>query len=394
MASASSTSYKILVFSWNTQSLKLCETLSDQQAIWNRSGLLPKWQYVCEIPDFFPRLVEYIKSNDPDLIVIGFQEDRHPGSYFHSHLLPEELPPLGYSLVKRTKLMGVGVTTYKGLTQRDLFRRGLRVSIYAKRDLAQRILEAETSMREEIGNDGQSEYICSSMITRSKGATVSYIILPGIGRLAIVCCHLPFNAKSLVNARVWNNPMLRQNEVNYSNLCFNNILENLVLYQRPIPDYVIYFGDFNYRCSGESEMTATQLGTTLLQNYHNSEVLRDLYLKYDELRDQMQRHNIYDFMEGVDNQGPLFLPTCKMVKHRPYKLQDVDPETPQEYWKVGKYDHRMPSWCDRILYQSYNSEFEDEETSSIKCLYYDRFDEGVSLTKSDHAGVIAILELS
>ena len=167
--------------------------------------------------------------------MIGFQEDRYPGSYFHSHLLPEEMPKIGYGLVKRTKLMGVGVTSYKNALKGDPHERGLRVSVYAKLDLIPEIEKEEAEMRIAVGNDGQDEYLCSSFVTRGKGATVSYLMLPGIGRIAFICCHLPFNARSLITERLYKNRMLRQNELNQSNVCFNNIIENLVLFRQPVP---------------------------------------------------------------------------------------------------------------------------------------------------------------
>src|SRR3972149_10155832 len=171
-------SHRIMVFSWITESIGLCETMDRNVADYNRSGfsipyLTPTfttWQYPCDIPDFYPKFADMVVSNSPDIVVIGFQEDRYPGSYFHSHLLPEEMPKIGYTLVKRTKLMGVGITTYKGIMKGDPFERGLRVSIYAKTDLAPIIEKEEAEMRTELTNDGQEEFLCSSFITRGKGA--------------------------------------------------------------------------------------------------------------------------------------------------------------------------------------------------------------------------------
>src|SRR5436853_3118246 len=246
-------SYRIMIFSWNTQSVSLCETLNPEIATQNRGSCsiyipgLTTWKYPGYIPDFYPKFSEFIIQNCPDLIVIGFQEDRYPGSYFHSHLLPEEMPKIGYQLIKRTKLMGLGITSYKGMLNTDPFERGIRVSIYGKFDLVSLIEKEETEMRPIIGNNGQAEYVCSSFLTRGKGATSSYIMLPGFGRLAFICCHLPFNAHSLISEREHKNKMLRQNELNQSNTCFNNIVENLVLFKDPKPVHVIYFGDFNYR---------------------------------------------------------------------------------------------------------------------------------------------------
>ena len=75
-------SYKILVFSWNTESIALAETLDVQVAEYNRSSAtsmfpgMTTWRHTYNIPDFYPKLCEIIKQHQPDIIVIGFQEDR------------------------------------------------------------------------------------------------------------------------------------------------------------------------------------------------------------------------------------------------------------------------------------------------------------------------------
>ncbi len=519
--------YKILIFSWNTESIPLCETMSDEQAYQNRSPMFSTWKYQSNMPDFFEKLSKKITEHQPDVVVIGFQEDRHPGSYFHSHLLINEMPTIGYKLVKRTKLMGVGVTTYKGLKHLDFVRRGIRVSIYAKNEIHPLIEREEVELRSAIPYLGQKEYICSSNLLRNKGATVSYLILPHVGRIAFICCHLPFNAHSLIQERLSNNKMLRQNELNHSNTCFNNIIEELVLSSPPIPNYVFYFGDFNYRL--DDPRPASDVASMFLQNPSDHQFLSNMYNMYDELKEQMKKENIYSFCEGVNNGGPMFLPTCKMrkgrvsnfgvmntidevgtssivesstiypvnnnmdcesVPHIPPYTNDInhnehddrthtfrsridtnrymvdasminrnnnqylspmdealattriiygaptssrhhaietglyphiphvnnapyiitsDPVHPTNTtsfttssnsstivmpiadtncWNTGKYNQRVPSWCDRILYKKYN-----DDNHRIFCRYYDRFDVGHTMAKSDHAAVIGVFEI-
>jgi hypothetical protein len=389
--------YRIMIFSWNTESVSLSETMNPEISTQNRtsySSVIPgitTWKYSCEQVDFYPKFNKFILDHGPDLIVIGFQEDRYPGSYFHSHLLPEEMPKIGYELVKRTKLMGVGVTSYKGVIKCDPFERGLRLSIYAKKELVPIIEKEETEMRSAMGNDGQSEYICSSVITRGKGAVASYIMLPGFGRIAFVCCHLPFNAKSLINERIYRNKMLRQTEINQSNVCFNRIIEKLVLFNGPVPTHVIYFGDFNYRLA--DPRPASLVATEINNNAKDIEYLKNLCNEHDELKEQMRRRNIYEFSEGISNIGPSFVPTGKMIKGR---ITD-DPNDMDnygqilngvDYWKTGNQDQRVPSWCDRILYNKFS-----EDGHRLDCIYYDRFDVGTIMAKSDHAGIMGLFDL-
>lgn len=382
--------YKIMVFSWNTESVGLCETMDSTIAEYHRTSYstyipgLTTWKYPTDIPDFYPRFAKFIMDNNPDLIVIGFQEDRYPGSYFHSHFLPNEMPKINYGLLKRTKLMGVGVTSYKGAIRGDPFERGIRVSIYAKIPLIPIIEKEEMEMRTAIGNDGQDEYVCSSSLIRGKGATCSYIMLPGFGRLAFICCHLPFNPHSLITERCYKNRMLRQTEVNQSNICFNSIVEHLVLFRDTVPTYVIYFGDFNYRLA--DPRGASEVADEFNKRRHDIQFIRDMYCTYDELKEQMRRQNIYEFYEGMNNQGPTFLPTCKMVKGRVTGQSRNDNGI--NYWKTGRYDQRVPSWCDRILYQKFN-----EDGHKMICTHYSRFDVGTVMSKSDHAGVLSLFEL-
>ena len=186
--------------------------------------------------------------------------------------------------------------------------------------------------------------------------------------------------------------MLRQNELNQSNICFNNIIEDLVLSKKPIPTHVIYFGDFNYRLADHrpGDTVAKEFLSTLSRVDKNKEHLHHMYINYDELRDQMDRGNIYKFSEAPIE----FLPTCKMrslqsdgkIERTRYnsKLQ-----TNEILWNTGKMQQRIPSWCDRILYHKFI-----EDGHDLECTYYDRFDVGEVMAKSDHAAVVAVFTLS
>ena len=381
--------YKIIVFSWNTESVCLGETL-DVKDYYNKSNY--KINYNCELPDFYYELEKIIKNNDIDIVVIGFQEDRFPGSYFHSHLLPSELSKLGYKLLKRNKLMGVGITTYKGILNGDTFVRGLRLSVYIKKTIVrtQSVENTQSVKNISVIENPNDRYICSSLLTRSKGGIIISLnisLLNNINiKIGFICAHLPFNSKSIIDERIYMNKMLRQNELNHTNTCFNKIIENLVLNCEFISDnslshdFLIYFGDFNYRLS--DHRPANIVANELLLNRNDDMYFSNIYNNNDELKEQINRKNIYDFDEGIDNKGPLFLPTCKMLKNR-FKNNS--------FWKLGKNNHRIPSWCDRILYKKYTNNY--NSNYNLKCIYYDRFDVGNTMSKSDHCGVISIFKI-
>lgn len=349
----------ILIFSWNTQSLRLSDT--------------PNLLMYTEPNDFLPFMTSKITEHKPHLVVIGFQEDSSPGSHFHSHVLPEQLPYFGYSLLKRNKCLGIGKTTYLSAMEGAVKFRGLRMSIYIRTDCLNMVendaLERDICYR--VGNKGQKFYVSNIMC--NKGALISYVSYSGHRTIAIICAHLPYNSQSLIDAKVKNNQMLRQNEINYSNIVFNNILES-AREERSVKN-IIYFGDFNYRIS-DPQLSALTVANDIFRGN-----LFFYYDNYDELKAQMERKNIYQLQEGINNNGPQFLPTAKMSKNR----SDYETNNPLTRWKLGKYDQRIPSWTDRILYHS-TDEF-------IECLEYDSYDFGETMRKSDHQGVYALLKI-
>jgi hypothetical protein len=395
---------KIFTFIWNTESVRLGETLSRDLLDQHRESYFSDFHFPCEIPDFFPSLMKEITSSDADICVFAFQEDSKPGSYFHSHFLTAEMPKYGYCLVKRTKLMGVGKTTYDALFSFDFKLRGLRLSVYAKKDLAEEILEEEKALISDLGST-EKEYVCTSVITRNKGGISAYVRVPRIGTIAFINAHLPFNSQSLIDSTLRQDPMIRQNDVQIQNVCFNEIYRRLALDLPVKPDYVIYMGDFNYRIKGrtvvdqdgnENHITAYEIAQ-IFERRPTSDIFHKFYTRYDELFEQMSNQYIYRLNEGINNEGPMFFPTGKLIKDRPegYDRQGVDSDleenfhidrnrTPSQCFRTGHLQQRCPSWCDRILYLS------KEGIRQMKCQLYNRFDIGHTMKKSDHAGVIGL----
>jgi len=376
MASDSHGNYKITTFCWNTESIRLCETLSKEKKLANRGRYNTENWYDCEIADFTEELNYRIKESSPDVFVVAFQEDAYPGSYYHSHLLLDSekgdgiMPSLGYKLIGRSKMIGAGVTTYKAAKQADVKARGLRMSVYAKQDI-------------DVKLSDQREYICDSVLKRGKGATAIYLQFPNY-IVAVINAHFPFDAKSLTEYKTSNDPMIRQTAIYPSNICFNNIVRNLVNDHKDYVDIVILMGDLNYRVT--TSLDASLVAQELLDSYNDPDKnIIKKYILFDELRQQIMKNNVYSFMEGLGDQGPLFLPTCKMIKDRNFTCRFHDEAVPAEgkdCWNVGKHDQRTPSWCDRILYMDRCKNY------GILCVHYDRFDYGETMLESDHAGVI------
>lgn len=345
---------KIFAFTWNTQSHRLTESLDPEIIRTHRDGYFHLWNCSGQIPNFWTSLQNLILNENPDIVVISFQEDVSPGSYFHSHFLPDEMPKLGYQLFERSKQMGLGKTTFNGLSNGDIFTRGLRISVYVSANI----------------NSHCSKRISTSTYTNSvfqnKGAIAIYLTL-GYETVALINSHLPFHANSLTETVKNKDMMIRQDALFEQNQFFNQIYRDLILDKNI--DKVLFMGDLNYRYFPFVDWSAELTGKVILEGI-GSDTLRKNIRQNDELYHQMIKKNIYCLDEGVDNSGPTFPPTGKMKKFR-------NPNPKISDYSLGKFNQRVPSHCDRILHLNLN------------CLKYERFDTGM-MDQSDHAGVYGL----
>jgi len=313
----------VFIFSWNTQS------------------------HPMDVNTVFT-LPPQISENNPDIIVFGTQEDRKPGSYLQSDVLPRLLTPLGYTRVAKTRMMGLGKTCYKGVFSMDLFTRGCRISCYVRNELVPLTTTTTTT------------YTCC-FYTRNKGAAAIYCIIQGYQPCVFICCHMPFDSQSLDPSSPWTRSASR---ICLSNYYLNQIIEQIVV----TPDYLTYiFGDLNYR------MTA-DLGDVTYTNLSNSGFISDSSIvsyieQLDEFRQQVAKANI-PYLE----EGPLlFAPTNKLQVNRlPNELS----------WRRGKKNQRNPSWTDRIC-GMFNGD------NRPKCIYYNRYENETTIL-SDHCAVVSL----
>lgn len=351
----------ILVITWNTQSNRLSESINPETVKSHReTGYL--WRQGA-ISDFWIPLKEKIQKESPFAVVIGFQEDVRPGSYFHSHLLPEEMEKIGYEFYDRSTLMGIGQTSVDGLSQGDLFVRGIRLSVYLQKG-------------SRIKPRYQTESYHSSVF-RNKGGIAVYLSLPNDEVVAIINAHSPFEPNSLIETVQKKNFMIRQTALFAQNNFYNEMYQKLVMESPARPQYLILLGDLNYRILPFQNYSAGQTGEVLLKTLSESPQEYSLLIdKHDELRLQIRKGNIYPMKEGIRDVGPHFAPTCKMCRERSpgeHKLTN---------YSLGKHDQRVPSHADRILYQNLET-----AARKLDCTEYDRFDYGV-MVRSDHAGVL------
>lgn len=290
--------------------------------------------------------------------------------------------------------MGLGIETYKAIKTFDFKLRGLRLSIYTKPHLTGVIELEERNMRDFLGEKGQLWANCSFPFLQSKGAVASYLKIPGLDPIGFICAHLPFDAESIKQAFLQHKLEIREKAVNYSNFSFNYLLQELVFNVKlegfssdsvdPLVSldvgHVFFFGDLNYRVFDLERNMEERFMDDSVEN------LRGLYETHDELYQELQKGRILlDFQEGVKNQGPLFLPTCKMSKPRKPLARA---SSIKDLFNTGC-GQRKPSWCDRILHCD-----RKDTTHFTTCIDYDRMDEGKTMKKSDHAAIYGIYSVS
>lgn len=354
---------KIFVFSFNTQSVRFYESLNSNIVAQHRSDNLAGWLYNGQYADFLPKLIQKIIDCDAEIVVFCSQEEVYPGSYFHTHLLKNEMNKILFSVLEESHLMGIGKTSVQNICKADPTVRGLVCSVYVKEQIFFTKVYPRIIYEKKYYTDS---------IFRNKGATCIYLTINN-KTCAIINAHLPFNSESLTQSVQKKDEIIRQDALNKQNDFFNTVYRNLYLESKA--QHVILAGDFNHRFHPYVNWSAQQTCVALMNFFPITEQNKEQFIKIfnesDEFAIQKQKKNIYDVDEGVNSEGPLFAPTCKLDKTRsPGQLK----------YKCGKYDQRTPSYCDRIFYKN------------IDCLSYDIFDED-NINLSDHVAVIGLFEL-
>lgn len=179
-------------------------------------------------------------------------------------------------------------------------------------------------------------------------------------RLNVINTHLPFSGKEPDQGKKFRDM---------------TIVETLKYYEEVLEldsDYVKFIvGDLNYRIDfGDDVEMQEEYINELMRNPTPDKHTMSQYHRYDQLI-QVMDEILVDYREGVDGEGPLFPPSCKLEK----ASTGVD----SRGYEIEKGGHkRVPSWCDRILY-----------FGNVDCTYYDSFDYGTT-KKSDHRPVVGL----
>lgn len=322
----------IAIFTFNTEAQIYCGSNNSKK---------------CLSSDFVSRYVNTLGEKLPDIIIINLQESSitNPLAKFKSNNLSDRfietvlnLNPSYKYFTK--KLKGIGRMGLRGLTTTLL----VSDTIHAK--------------------------YCSHVYRPMFGSSVSIIKGQQYGKGAIMIDLCFIKNSELYRVQFINTHLPfsgDETSKDYRDTTLRETLEYLCDSCIHIDRFII--GDLNYRVDLDSHNLLEAIKNISMMSPEEKEVFLTEYYKFDQLRG-----NMFGYVEGINGEGPKFMPTCKMAKEcgcveRPYQT-------------IKKNTVRIPSWCDRILH-----------TDTVTCINYDSFDDGFTC-KSDHKAVIGLYKLT
>ena len=375
----------IFCMTWNTQSVRLGSTCSSLDGFAQDLSLLEEsWSdmsYKRYDPDFLPQLCRKIDESNCDWFVCALQESAKPGSQFMSDALPNAMKSLGFNLLRRNRMMGVGATSFQTLFKTGgLLTRGLRLAVYAKQSWCEQ--------NHYVIDENWWHATPSDLLTRGKGALAICIYVRNLGRVCLLNCHLPFDAKSVAE----DNDIRVTQGMSHQAQTMRSLVDRCCAAHSP--HYLIVLGDLNFRVLNKSDgkLDPDSIYDALA---HSAESRAQVFEQKDELRIAINHNALPQFVEGVDNCGAAtFMPTGKMRHGR------ESGSTQRNAYFFGKHAEQNPSWCDRVLHakvsemQGCKSDCnKGEGNGKIKCTHYDRFECGQSMTRSDHTAVTSLIAI-
>jgi hypothetical protein len=381
-------SVSIMCFSWNADGLRLCETLSQSEANNNRSGLggLLSFKKPCVVPNFMNEMQTKIQQKNPTLVVMVTENEDANGTYFHANILPFMMKDVGYTFLIRNKLEGVGEVA-SGYVQKDIptgtpSGSAIRISIFVRND-------SYNSFYNGIGH----EEITFKQPGKVIGSTVIYLKHITYGKFAFIALDIPSGTSYMNIGSGLPYSTYRAATKSANTLCLINVLNKFVDSLKnvaEVPNYVFLLGDFNYDINVSGRNNADILSSILTDP--SLQKLKELQ-NYDELKKAKTEIPLIDFKEGVNDEGPVFLPTWKLTRDR------TDACVPSQNNKIGiecfgKRDEQLKGfgWRDRILYKTTPSNDVTGSNYLIRCDSYERVDIG-NMHKSTHAGVMGFYSL-
>jgi hypothetical protein len=385
--------FSIMCFAWNASGLKLCETMSQSKADAARTGFKAfiTMKKPCITPDFFEGIRAVVLRRKPSLVVMSTEDEDSSDSYFHSDLLPGSMPEIGYTLLKRNKVAGVGgnfpASANENIVTGKPYGSALRMSIYARDDVHAELQMEERQISKFFGNDGQLEDVCNQG-GRVSGAIGAYVWHPTYGKFLFIATRLASGLDAFQVGKNLDYDSYRVANRASNSLCLINIMNRFIntIAVDSRPDHIFLMGDLNYNIAGGG-WTNTQLIEHVSSDI--SAAAMQKLQQYDELKWAKSEPPLLGFKEGVSDQGPLFMPNWPLKRNRdqgcvptnasekisPYCFSDV----PGEIGGIG--------WHDRILYKEAST-----SNYAAHCLSYASLDIN-NMHASTNAGVMALFDM-
>ena len=372
---AATTPFNIMCFTWNADGLRLCETMSQNRADQTRQRGFGVFKSACTAPDFFEDIRDAIKAKRPALTIMVTENEANGGSYFHSNLLPDAMPEIGYVLLDKETFNNIGETND----------RSIRISVYTRLELVPQFRSQQRLLARFFG---ESEKATCKQSSRISGAIAIYIQHEVYGRFAFIAAHLPLGStmsdiSSTIDRDTYRAVIRATNQ-----LCLIHIMDKLVnsLAAPDRPDHIFLLGDLNYDITVPGRRVADVI-SEVATNF-TVQALRNLR-QYDELRRALEEPPLFGFKEGVAAEGPLFPPTSRLLRGRGPNCNIERGANRIDVSCFGDVNEITAhvGWHDRILYR-------DTLTSPylIHCTEYNRIDVK-NLHESTHAAVIGLYEL-
>lgn len=378
--------FGILCFSWNASGLKLCETMSQNKAYKARQGIrgLIK-NKECLPPDFFEDIRKLISEKQPVLVVMSTENEDSNNTYFHSEFLPDYMPEIGYSLLKRNK-MDMKVTPDSKVITGTPSGSAIRMSIYARSDYTNEFMIEENIMVKFFKNNGQMDFRCQYGDSTT-GAIGAYVWHETYGKFLFITAHLVPGVKFLNVTDQLNYENYRSVNRSINNLCMISLMNQFVdsLAEEAKPNHIFLLGDLNSDIvvPGKKSIDITR---ELTSNTSIAKIKE--YHKYDELKKVLDDAPLNGFKEGVSGEGPLFMPTWKLVRGRE---DSCVPNEARNKIDQSCYNQELSGsigWHDRILFKEMlNSNY------AVHCINYQRLDVK-NMHASTHAGVVGLFSMN
>lgn len=384
--------FSVMCFAWNASGLKLCETMSRTAADAARKGIrgFVTLKQPCVTPDFFEVIRGYINDRRPSLVVMSTEDEDSSGTYFHSDLLPKGMKEVGYGLLKRDKLPGIGeaaaLVPQLRVPSGKPSGSALRVSIYAQNELLPGLRIEEKLISNFFPNNGMVEKSCAQG-NHMSGAIGTYVWHERYGKFLFISAHLVAGINALRVGVDLDYKTYRMAARAGNSLCLISMMDTFVDSVNTVakPDHIFLLGDLNYDI-----VVPGKEGRELLLYVSkdiSANAMRALR-PYDELTQARKEIPLLDFKEGVNDQGPLFAPTWKLNRNRGEKCVPGPDTTKIETGCFA--DIRTgggAGWHDRILYKD-----NLQSNYVANCVEYNRLDI-MNMHASSHAGVTALFEM-